>query len=179
MAEVSIVFAGFTGVVGMLGFRSDNQRIHGQLYQVGAMTGFSLMAALFSLVPLLLSAVGLSDAAVWRSSSGGLLAALLGWAFLGRLRMLYLRGSGIRLRADWLVKLMLSLTVLVSGVLFANAAGFLGSRAGGIYLLCVFVPLLYAAFFFLRVFFSIRVGAYAGGGGSHGANSGAKEGEAE
>ena len=157
MAEVSIVFAGFTGVVGMLGFRSDDQRIHGQLYQVGAMTGFSLMAALFSLVPLLLSAVGLSDAAVWRFSSGGLLAALLGWAFLGRLRMLYLRGSGIRLRADWLVKLMLSLTVLVSVVLFANAAGFLGSRAGGIYLLCVFVPLLYAAFFFVRVFLSIRV----------------------
>ena len=48
MAEVSIVFAGFTGVVGMLGFRSDDQRIHGQLFQVGAMTGYSLMAALFS-----------------------------------------------------------------------------------------------------------------------------------
>ncbi len=81
LAEVSIVFAGFTGVVGMLGFQSENRRIHGQLFQVGAMIGFSLIAALFSLVPLLLSAVGLSDAAVWRSSSVGLVAALLGWAF--------------------------------------------------------------------------------------------------
>jgi len=157
MAEVSIVFAGFTGVVGMLGLRSDNLRIHGQLFQVGAMTGFSLIAALFSLVPLLLSAVGLSDAAVWRFSSGGLLAALLGWTFLGRLRMRDLRRSGIPLRTDLLAKLMLWLTVPVVVVLFANAAGFLGSRAGGIYLLCVFVPLLYAAFFFLRVFLSIRV----------------------
>ncbi len=39
LAEVSIVFAGFTGVVGMLGLRSDNRRIHGQLFQVGAMIG--------------------------------------------------------------------------------------------------------------------------------------------
>ena len=157
MAEVSIVFAGFTGVVGMLGLRSDNQRIHGQLYQVGAMTGFSLIAALFSLVPLLLSAAGLSDAAVWRSSSVGLLAALLGWGILGALRMRHLRGSGIHLRTDLSAKLMQLLIVPVFVALFAIVAGFLGSRAGGIYLLCVFVSLLYAAFFFLRVFLSIRV----------------------
>ncbi len=154
MAEVSIVFAGFTGVVGMLGFRSDDQRVHGQLYQVGAMTGYSLMAALFSLVPLLLSAVGLSDAAVWRSSSAGLVAALLCWNTLGTIRMRGLQSSGLR----WMLLVMTSLTVFVSLVLLANAAGFFGSRAAGIYLLCVFVPLLYATLFFVRVFLSIRVG---------------------
>ncbi len=157
LAEVSIVFAGFTGVVGMLGFQSENRRVHGQMYQVGAMIGFSLIAALFSLVPLLLSAVGLSDAAVWRSSSVGLLAALLAWTIVGASRWRDLRGSGLRLPRV-LPKLMTSLLVLVSVVLFANAAGFFSSRAGGIYLLCAFVPLLYATFFFVSVFISIRVG---------------------
>ena len=157
MAEVSIVFAGFTGVVAMLGLGSDNQRVHGQMYQVGAMVGFSLIAALFSLVPLLLSAVGLSDAAVWRSASVGLLAALLAWTILGTMRLRYLRGRGVRLPRV-LLKLMTLLTVLVSLVLLANAAGFLGSSAGGIYLICAFVPLLYATLFFVSVFLSIRVG---------------------
>ncbi len=141
MAEVSIVFAGFTGVVGMLGFRSDNRHIHGQLYQVGAMIGLSLIAALFSLVPLLLSAVGLSDAAVWRSSSVGLLAALLAWTIVGASRWRGLRGSGLRLPRV-LPKLMTSLLVLGSVVRVANADGFGRSRAGGIYLLCAFVALL-------------------------------------
>ena len=66
LAEVSIVFAGLTGVVGMLGFRSDNPALHGQLYQIGAMIGFSLIAALFSILPLLLSAVGLPDTAAFK-----------------------------------------------------------------------------------------------------------------
>ncbi len=154
LAEVSIVFAGFTGVVGMLGFRSDNQRILGQMYQLGAMIGFSLIAAIFSLVPMLLSAVGLSDAAVWRSSSLGLLAALLGWSIVGTIRMRELRRSGYRTRRRVLAAVMNSLTVLVLLVLLANATGFLGARTEGIYLLCAFVPLLYAVFFFLRIFLS-------------------------
>jgi hypothetical protein len=153
LAEVSIVFAGLTGVVGMLGFRSDNPVLHGQLYQIGAMIGFSLIAALFSIVPLLLSAIGLADVAVWRTSSLGLLAALLGWTAVGMTRLRDLRKSGYR-GPRVLPKLMNALTVIVFLVLLASAAGFLGHHAGGVYLICVFVPLVYAAFFFLRAFLS-------------------------
>ena len=153
LAEVSIVFAGLTGVVGMLGFRSDNPALHGQLYQIGAMIGFSLIAALFSILPLLLSAVGLPNTAVWRSSSLGLLAALLGWTAVGQNRLRVLRSVGYQGPA-MLPKLMNALTAIVFLVLLASAAGFLGQHAGGAYLICVFIPLVYAAFFFLRAFLS-------------------------
>ena len=153
LAEVSIVFAGFTGVVGMLGFRSDSSEIHGQLYQIGAMIGFSLIAALFSIVPLLLGAIGLSDGTVWRASSVGLLAALIGWTIVGTIRMRDLRSSGYR-GPRTLPRIMNWLTVLVFLVLFANAVGGLGPHTAGAYLLCVFVPLAYATFFFLRAFLS-------------------------
>ncbi len=151
LAEVSIVFAGLTGVVGMLGFRSDNPALHGQLYQIGAMIGFSLIAALFSILPLLLSAIGLPDTAVWRSSSLGLLAALLGWTAVGQNRLRVLRSVGYQGPA-MLPKVMNALTAIVFLVLLASAAGFLGDHAGGVYLMCVFGPLVYAAFFFLRAF---------------------------
>ena len=118
------------------------------------MIGFSLIAAIFSLVPMLLSAVGLSDATVWRSSSLGLLAALLGWSIVGTIRMHELRRLGYRTRRRVLTAVINSLTVLVLLVLLANATGFLGARTEGIYLLCTFVHLLYAVFFFLRVFLS-------------------------
>jgi hypothetical protein len=153
LAEVSIVFAGFTGVVGILGFRRDSPALHGQLYQIAAMIGFSLIAALFSIVPLLLSAMGLSDAAAWRFSSLGLLAALFGWTMVGRARLSDLRDSGYQ-GSQMLPKFMGLLTALLFLLLFANVAGLLGRHSGGIYLLGVFVPLVYAAFFFLRAFLS-------------------------
>ena len=37
-------------------------------------------------------------------------------------------------------------------LLLVNAAGVFGAHAGGAYLVCVFIPLVYAAFFFLRAF---------------------------
>jgi len=153
LAEVSIVFAGFTGVVGILGFRRDNTGLHGQLYQIAAMVGFSLIAALFSIVPLILSAIGLSGTTVWRLSSLGLLAAFVAWTKVGRARLRDLRDSGYegpRMFPKW----MISLTVVLLLLLFGNVGGLLGRHAGGVYLLGVFVPLLYAAFFFLRAFLS-------------------------
>jgi len=153
LAEVSIVFAGFTGVVGILGFRRDNPALQGQLYQIAAMIGFSLIAALFSIVPLIVSAMGLSDTAAWRFSSLGLLVALLGWTMVGRARLRNLQDSGYE-GPRMLPKLMNLLSALLFLLLLANVAGLLGRHSGGIYLLGVFVPLVYAAFFFLRAFLS-------------------------
>ena len=156
LAEVSIAFAGFTGVVGMLGFGSSNRRIRDQLFQVGAMIGFSLIAALFSLVPLLLSALGFSEPAVWRSSSLGLLAALVGWSIVGFVQIRQVTGSAYRFPGVF-PKFMFALTGFVSLVLLANAAGFLAPRTAGTYVVCTFVPLLYAGLFFIRLFFPFRI----------------------
>ena len=155
LAEVSIVFAGFTGVVGILGFRTDHPAYQGQLYQVSAMIGFSLIAALFSIVPLILSAVGLSDAAAWRLSSVGLLAAVLGWTAIGISRSRDLKHSGYR-PARMIGVLIRTITAFVLLILLANAVGFLGQYAGGVYVACVFIPLVYAAFFFLRAFLGVN-----------------------
>lgn len=139
----------------MLGFRTDHPAFQGQLYQVSAMIGFSLIAALFSLVPLVLSAAGLSDAAAWRFSSIGLLAAMLGWTAVGISRSRDLRRSGYR--PPRIVGMLIrTITAFVLLVLLANALGFVGLYAGGAYVACVFIPLVYAAFFFLRAFLGVN-----------------------
>jgi hypothetical protein len=154
LAEVSIVFAGFTGVVGMLGLRTDDPGYQGQRFQIGAMIGYSLIAALFSIVPLILSAVGLSDAAAWRLSSVGLLAAMLGWTALGISRSRNLKRSGYR-PVRMIQVIMRTTTAFILLILLANAVGFLGLHAGGAYVACVFIPLVYAAVFFLRAFLGV------------------------
>lgn len=151
LSEVSIVFAGFAGVVGALNLRNSTAEVLGQRYQAGAMVGFSLIAALFSLLPLILAGAGLSELAAWRTSSVALAAALLAWTAFGRARMRALAESGLQV-PGFVALIMNSITAVTVLVLLGGVVGLLG--AAGAYVACVFLPLVYAAFFFLRAFLS-------------------------
>ncbi|MDJ0790170.1 MAG: hypothetical protein QNK05_25530 [Myxococcota bacterium] len=151
LSEVSIVFAGFAGVVGALNLRNRTAEVLGQRYQAGAMVGFSLIAALFSLLPLILDGAGLSELAAWRTSSVALAAALFAWTALGRARMRALAETGLRL-PERVALIMNSITGVAVLVLIGGGVGLLD--AAGAYIACVFLPLVYAAFFFLRAFLS-------------------------
>jgi hypothetical protein len=151
LSEVSIVFAGFAGVVGALNLRNNTAAMLGQRYQAGAMVGYSLIAALFSLLPLILDGAGLSELAAWRTSSVALAAALLAWTAFGRARMRALVESGLHV-PGFVAVIMNSIIAATVLVLLGGVVGLLG--AGDAYVACVFLPLVYAAFFFLRAFMS-------------------------
>ena len=152
IAEVSIVFAGFTGVVATLGFRDSAQPNWSHLLHVGGMVGFSLIAALFALIPLLLSELGLSDVTAWRASSIGLASAMVVWQTLGELRFRNVAQLGHRDPSLRRFLLVVSITTaLVALALFSSAVGLL-AQAGGVYMTCLFVSLAFAALWFVRVF---------------------------
>src|SRR5262245_8402971 len=137
IAEVSIVFAGFTGVVATVGFRDSTQPNQSHLLHVGGMVGFSLIAALFALVPPLLSALELSDMVVWRVSSAGLASAMAAWQILGEVRWRSMKQLGNRdLSLRRFLVVVSATTALVVSALLVNTVGLL-SHAGGIYLICL------------------------------------------
>ena len=69
LAELSVAFAGFTGLVGALRLRRDqDQALRGELR---ILIEFSLYLMIASLVPLFLWQAGASEASAWRIASLG------------------------------------------------------------------------------------------------------------
>lgn len=154
MAEVSIAFAGFSGVVGVFGYRNRQSDYRLKFFRVGGMVGFSLIAALFSFVPLLLSAIGIPEAVVWRLASGTLALALLCWTMVGvrATRQLSLGHEG-RALMSWSRGGFVMIGILL--VLLTNTSGIFGEFTSGIYLVGAFSPLVYAGIYFSSLMFSL------------------------
>jgi hypothetical protein len=69
IAEVSVAFTGFTGVVAVFGRRPGAPWDSLEVFRFRVLLGASLAALLFSLLPLLLHHAGLSEVATWRTAS--------------------------------------------------------------------------------------------------------------
>lgn len=138
LAEVSVTLSGFSGLV--VAFRSGaassldtwlpRERLIFWLLLVS-----SLSALFFSLLPLVLGAFLLSDAAIWRGSSLALFPFLFGavgaaWRVNRRLAR---TGHPSVIPGVW--ALGGPVTVLVAGIQLANVFGVFGARAFGVYLL--------------------------------------------
>ncbi len=68
-AEVSVAFAGFSGIIATFQFRDETRIKRGDIVALSMIVQLSLLGALFSVFPFLLSIFGLEDATVWTISS--------------------------------------------------------------------------------------------------------------
>jgi hypothetical protein len=80
IAELSVAFAGFTGVVVAFGRRPHQGESSINAHAFKAMLAASLQALLFSVLPFLLGASGLSEPRLWRVASAFMLLGLLAGA---------------------------------------------------------------------------------------------------
>ena len=69
ITEVSVAFAGFSGIVAVFGRRDPGRWPLGDRYSFFSLVETSLVAAFLSLVPFGCAAVGLSPEVVWRLAS--------------------------------------------------------------------------------------------------------------
>ncbi len=69
IAELSVAFTGFTGVVAVFGRRPDAEWAPLEVFRFRVLLGASLAALLFSLLPFLLHHGGIAEARVWRVGS--------------------------------------------------------------------------------------------------------------
>lgn len=77
ICEVSIAFAGFTSIVGVLGQRGGGHWDAEDSFRLWLMIESSLATLFFSLLPLALHHLSLDGATVWGLSSGAMAAFLL------------------------------------------------------------------------------------------------------
>jgi len=155
VAEIAVAFAGFSGLVTILGQRLS--RVHPQLveHNLRAMILTSLLAVSFSLLPFLPHRLGASPDVAWRISAGAFGVALATYFFNTGIRRRALGRSGVAgvLSAGTLLSATLWLLAIL--VLLAVAAGIAGA---GFYLLALFVVLYVSGQLFFTVFVSLLTG---------------------
>lgn len=141
LAQVSVAFAGFSGIVTAFRRRRPGEWSQLDRFRFRFMVEFSLATLALSLLPFFVSELGGSESQVWGLSSlllgGGALAYLARSAL--RLRVLVAAGEPV---SRSLAAVSVLVGVGVAGSAFANAAG-LFSRPSGVYLAgvggCLFV----------------------------------------
>jgi hypothetical protein len=154
IAEVAVAFAGFASLVSVLGRRysRDDPRLDG--LRLRGMLLSSLIVVAFALFPFLPMRFGVTDAEVWRISSGTYFAtnALLVLPFARRTRRLAQEGVG---EPPSLYLFYFVVEVVVSTLLVVVALGFFPRFASSFYITGLFVGLSEAGITFFRVVSSL------------------------
>jgi hypothetical protein len=152
IAEVATAFAGFSGVLVVLGRRTEREWAYAETMSITLLLLYSLGAVLFAFVPLLVEAAGLP---VWRVSAG-LFAAFHLTVLIGSLRSYLLAGAPLIPR--WIIA---PAATVALGFLTFNlliAAGFFQSLAFFGYLVALVWFLAWAALMFAALLFESRRG---------------------
>lgn len=161
LAEVSVAFAGFSGIV--TAFRRHNPGQWNRLdrFRFRFMVEFSLATLALSLIPFFLAEFGLPESEIWSRSSlvlgGGALFFLIRSALL--LYPLVVAGEPVS-RSLAVVSVAMGIVITVSA--FANAAGFF-SRSSGVYLAGVGGCLFVSSAMFARLLLVTSPGSGADG----------------
>ena len=150
IAEVSVAFAGFSGVVGIFGRRSPGKWRSGEILRFWQMIEVSLSALIFSLLPFVFHYIGLSDAATWAACSG--LLAVVSSVQMARAGFRTVKAAG----TDPSIKLGFTIPLLLIGVVIVlfqvgNALGIVFNRELAPYLIGVFWQLSLACVLFWRL----------------------------
>jgi hypothetical protein len=141
LAEVSVAFAGFSGIVTAFRRRSPGEWSDLDRFRFRFMIEFSLATLALSMLPLFLAELGLSESRAWTVASlvlgGGALSYLARSAW--QLRRLLAAGEPV---SHTLAAVSVAIGIAVAASAFANAAG-LFSHPSGVYLAgvggCLFV----------------------------------------
>jgi hypothetical protein len=148
-AQVAIGLAGFSGVAGVLGARPGSASPEFQGARLRLMIETSLLAAGFSLLPIVLEHLGFEPRTLWRVASGmNLLAFAPQFTLALRRSTAIIRASGEPTPRAWgaVTTLIAMLTV---ALLAASALGF-GSSS--LYIAAIFLQLVLAGIAFHRFF---------------------------
>jgi len=138
IAEISIAFAGFSGIVSVIGRDRSTQWSVTDRIRFWSMLEFGIAALFFSLLPIPLRHFGLNPDLVWAVSSlllGGFIAID---TYFG-----YRRGRKIAYRADGFAKAMRVVTAAILALLALNVArigpgdGLAAYLCGLVYLLAI------------------------------------------
>lgn len=133
LGEVAAAFAGFSGVVAALGFRSMSELPAVARFRFENLLVFSVAAALLAFLPVALGQFPISEAAVWSFSSASL--GVLPVVFLA-VRLPRFRRIGTadpESLSSWMAWLTLLTFVVVSGLQATNVLGWPAARGGGPY----------------------------------------------
>ncbi len=158
IAEVSIAFAGFSAVIAIIRRAGAGAWLPQEIVGLWAMLGASLGSLFFSLLPLPLHHLGLSDPSLWTicSASFAVYALTLYVLFL---RALSRHGS----RRPRLSRVILQIPLLLLALLVCNALDIFIPRGVGAYLAALVLLLLGAVYPLLVVVSFIEVQSPRGG----------------
>jgi len=155
ICEVSIAFAGFTSVVGVLGQRNAGCWDAEDTFRLWLMIESSLATLFFSLLPFSLHYFSLVDTTVWGISSGAMATFLLVHMIVvsPRVRALDRSGNWSTRRFEPLIGGFIAVTLLVQS-LNAFHIGF--ERSVGAYLLGLILFLGLAAMHFVALLVAVH-----------------------
>jgi hypothetical protein len=151
LAEVSVAFAGFAGVVAVFGRRDPGTWSFADRFRFFALVYSSLSSLLLCVLPFGLFAFGIAESSVWRSLST--LAALCSIVvFVLALRRLRAASSSDRAGFTWIV-MPVSISI-GAAVLALNVYNATVSATFGPFLLAVIFLLVASSFLFARMLVS-------------------------
>jgi hypothetical protein len=150
IAEISVAFAGFAGIVAVIGRRASGEWRTGDLLRFWQMIEVSLLALIFALLPFVFYHAEVAVATTWASCSGML-------ALASGLQMTRATFRTLRVwRSDETVSLIFSgvfvlIGIVVILILVGNALGIVYQRSVAPYLFGIFWHLCLAAVLFWRL----------------------------
>ncbi len=150
IANVSVAFAGFTGIVAVFGRRADGEWRRGDILRFWQMIEISLLTLIFSLVPFVFHHMGLEETTVWAASSGMLALASAIQMARAAIGTLWAFGSDPSLSLVFSGGFVL-IGVIVILVLIANAYGFIFRQEAAPYVVAIFWEMCLASILFWRL----------------------------
>ena len=154
LAQIFIAFAGFSGVVAA--FSTIRLSPEATIFRVRALVVVALFSVVVSLLPFLVEAFKVSDAAALRISSfivGIGMCGIGGWIWR-QLSSLY---SAQLLDTQVSAALLSTVAAPITIGLFAVSAGLALDFAAAIYLSCLFLGLLICSYYFVMVIVAVDV----------------------
>jgi hypothetical protein len=150
IAEVSIGFAGFAGIVALFGRRAAGSWSTADHVRFDALIRFALLSLFAAFAPLAIHYISPDHGSPWRLASAifGLVLLLLFWT--GRRRIAEIRASGdseANVRGGWV---LLGAYALVGLGLLLNAVGAFPGEAAP-YLVALFLSLIMTGLMFARL----------------------------
>lgn len=151
IAEVSVGFAGFAGIVALFGRRASGTWSTADRLRFNSLIRHALLSLFAALLPLAIYYVDPDHGSPWRSSSTifGVIFILLIWNSCRRIPEVRASGdSEANVRGAWV--LIAGFAVVALG-LFLNAIGVVFQGVAGPYLVAVFFTLTLTGLFFARL----------------------------
>ena len=149
VTEVSVALAGFAGVVSAYQYKEGAHLRRGDALGIAMMVNIGLVDGFFSVLPLILFGLGLSEVLSWKVSSALMAANYLVFAtYIAR----NMRGVTVRKLVAKLIYAALYLSgLLIFFVNVANAVGIGYHGEQGPFFLSLVLPLVIAGYMFARL----------------------------